>query len=287
LYSAIFWNVVQGGVTLASAIAAAGLAYTTVIERTSIVTENVSFHLPRLGEEFHGLRVAQISDLHFRPYTGEREIAAAVDAVNAAHPDVIVLTGDYVTSTWLLDLGQRTADGIEECAEILKRMRAPLGVYAVLGNHDWNTDADRIAAALSAAGIRVLRNEAAALERGNSRLWIAGADDAYYRKADLDRTLAGIPTNDPVLLLAHEPDFADEAARHPIDLQFSGHAHGGQIFIPGIGAPYLPPMGRKYPRGRYQVRNMHLYSNRGIGVHGAPVRFYASPEVTIATLHAA
>jgi predicted MPP superfamily phosphohydrolase len=274
----------QGGVTLVSGIAVAGLAYVAVSETGTIVTETVTFSLPRLSEEFDGLRVAQISDLHFRPYTGEREIQAAVEAVNAAHPDLIVLTGDYVTSTWLFHFGQRTADGVEDCAEILKRLHAPLGIFAVLGNHDWNTDADRISEALKSAGIRVLRNEAVALERGNSRLWIAGTDDAYVHKADLDRTLAGIPADEPVLLLAHEPDFADVAARYPVDVQFSGHAHGGQIFIPGVGAPYLPPMGRKYVRGHYKVGDMHLYANRGIGVHGAPMRFYASPEVTIAQL---
>lgn len=284
MYSAIFWNVVQGGVSFASGIAAAGLAYTAVLETATVVTENVHFHLPRLTDPFDGLRVAQISDLHFRPYTGEREISAAVQAVNDARPDVIVLTGDYVTSTWLFHLGQRTADGIEECAEILRRLSAPLGVYAVLGNHDWGTDPVRIAEALRAAGITVLRNEALPIERDGSRLWIAGTDCAYFHHADIGRTLAQIPAGEPVLLLAHEPDFADVAARHGVDVQLSGHAHGGQIYIPGIGAPYLPPMGRKYVRGHYRLGNLHLYANRGIGVGGAPVRFNAPPEVTVVTL---
>jgi uncharacterized protein len=285
--SAIFASWIRGGLGLSCGIAAAGFAYASVMETSTIVTETVDFRLPRLGAEFNGFRVGQISDLHFRPYTGEREISAAVKAVNDARPDVIVLTGDYVTSTWLFHLGRRTADGIEDCAHILKELHAPFGVYAILGNHDWGTDPDRIADTLRMAGIRVLRNEAVALERGGARLWLAGADCAFFNHADLERTLAGVPEDEPVLLLAHEPDFADYAAFYPVDLQLSGHSHGGQIVAPGIGAPYLPPMGRKYVRGRYKIRKMQLYTNRGIGVGGAPVRFNAPPEVTLARLYAA
>jgi predicted MPP superfamily phosphohydrolase len=284
--SEIFSNLIRGGVGLTCGIAAAGFAYAGVLETTNIVTETVDFRLPRLGPEFEGFRVAQISDLHFRPYTGEREIAAAVNAVNEARPDVVVLTGDYVTSTWIFHLGQRTADGIEECAEILRNLRAPMGVYAILGNHDWGTDPDRISEALRAVGIRVLRNEAVALERGNSRLWIAGTDCAFFDHADLDRTLSPVRDNDAVLLLAHEPDYADIAARYPIDLQLSGHSHGGQVVPPVIGPPHLPRLGRKYVRGRFKVRNMQLYTNRGIGAVVLPMRYQAPPEVTIAQLHA-
>ncbi|MGH9523316.1 MAG: metallophosphoesterase, partial [Terriglobales bacterium] len=258
--SEIFAQWIRGGLGLTCGIAAAGFAYASVVETSTILTETMDFRLPRLAPEFEGFRVAQISDLHFRPYTGEREISAAVKAVNDARPDVIVLTGDYVTSTWLFHLGQRTADGIEDCAQILKDLSAPYGVYAILGNHDWGTDPDRISDALSMAGIRMLRNEAVPLERGNSRLWLAGTDCAYFNHADLDRTLAGIPEDEPVLLLAHEPYFADYAAFYPVDLQLSGHSHGGQIVAPGIGAPYLPKMGRKYVRGRYKIRNMQLYT---------------------------
>ena len=284
--SELFAQWIRGGLGLTCGVAAAGFAYASVVETSTILTETVDFRLPRLGPEFDGFRVAQISDLHFRPYTGEREISAAVKAVNDARPDVVVLTGDYVTSTWLFDLGRRTADGIEDCAQILKDLSAPFGVYAILGNHDWGTDPDRICEALRAVGIRMLRNEAAALERGDSRLWVAGADCAYFNHADLDRALAGIPDDEPVLLLAHEPDFADYAAFYPVDLQLSGHSHGGQIVAPGVGAPYLPKMGRKYVRGRYKIRKMQLYTNRGIGVGGAPIRFNAPPEVTLARLYA-
>ena len=278
--SEIFSNLIRGGLGLTCGVAAVGFTYAGVRETSTIVTETHEIRLRRLGPEFDGLRVTQISDLHFRPYTGEKEIAAAVRAVNDTHPDVIVLTGDYVTSTWIFDMGQRTADGIEECAEILKGLSAPLGVYAILGNHDWSTDPDRISEALRSAGIRVLRNQAVAIERGKSRLWIAGTDCAFYNHADLQQTLSPIRDNDAVLLLAHEPDYADYAARYAVDLQLSGHSHGGQIVAPLVGPPHLPRMGRKYVRGRYKVKNMQLYTNRGIGAVGLPIRFQAPPEVT-------
>lgn len=280
-------NLITGGIGLTCGFAAAGFAYVTTVEATTIVTETHDFVLPRLGEAFDGLRVVQISDLHFRPYTGEKEIAAAVKAVNDSRPDVIVLTGDFVTSTWIFHMGQRTADGIEECCEILKGLKAPLGVYAVLGNHDWGTDPDRIADALTAAGIKVLRNDAVCLERGNSRLWVAGTDCAFFNHADMDRTLSPVRDDDAVLLLAHEPDFADYAARFPVDLQLSGHSHGGQIVAPLVGPPHLPRLGKKYVRGRYNVGKLQLYTNRGIGAVGLPMRYQAPPEVTVLRLQAA
>ena len=285
--SALLANWIRGGLTLTCGVAAAGFAYASILETSTIVTETVDFRLPRLAPVFDGFRVGQISDLHFRPYTGEKEIAAAVKAVNDARPDVIVLTGDYVTSTWLFHMGQRTADGIEDCASILKDLRAPYGVYAILGNHDWGTDANRIAEALRTVGIRVLQNEAVPIERDGERLWVVGTDCAYFEHADLDRALASVPEDEPVLLLAHEPDFADFAAFYPVDLQLSGHSHGGQIVAPGVGAPYLPRMGRKYVRGHYKIRKMQLYTNRGIGVGGAPIRYNAPPEVTLARLYSA
>lgn len=283
--SEIFSYLIRGGLGLSCGVAAAGFTYASVRETTRIVTENVEFRLRRLGPEFDGLRVVQISDLHFRPYTGEREIAATVRAVNNAQPDVVVITGDFVTSTWIFHLGRRSADGIEDCAQILEGLHAPLGVYAILGNHDWGTDPDRIAEALRGAGITVLRNEAIPIERGKSRLWIAGTDCAFVKQADMERTLSPIRDNDAVLLLAHEPDFADYAARYPVDLQLSGHSHGGQIVPPLVGPPHLPRLGKKYVRGKYKVGTMNLYTNRGVGVVGIPLRYQAAPEVTLLRLY--
>jgi predicted MPP superfamily phosphohydrolase len=118
-------------------------------------------------------------------------------------------------------------------------------------------------------------------------LTLVGLDDVWERKHDLRAALAGVPDDECKLLLVHEPDYADEAAHYPVDLQLSGHSHGGQINLPGYGRPVLPYLGQKYPAGLYQVGLMALYTNRGIGVISPPVRFNCPPEVTLLTLRAA
>ncbi|MGI9102921.1 MAG: metallophosphoesterase [Terriglobales bacterium] len=279
------WFLLRNSLTFVTGVAAGLTGYSSLLQTHTVATESVRFDLARLGAGLDGFRIAQISDLHYGPYTGEREIRAAMDAAHAAEPDIIVLTGDFVTATWLFHYGHRSPAAMAPCAELLSEIHCPGGVYAILGNHDWGVGAETVAGYLREAGIRVLRNEAIPIERGGARLWLAGTDDALFRAADLDRALAGIPAGEPVILLAHEPDFADQAARYPVDIQLSGHAHGGQIVIPGVPG-YLPPLGRKYPRGLYRIGNLRLYSNRGIGVSGAPVRFGATPEVTVVELAA-
>jgi predicted MPP superfamily phosphohydrolase len=267
----------------AGASAGLGLAgYSSLIEPQEIDIQRVRLVLPRLPEAFHGLKIALISDLHLEPFTQQREIRAAVSAVSALQPDLVAVTGDFVSGSW--DGSPRHARFIEPCSEILAALRAPLGRYAVLGNHDHGTDPVRITKTLEAHDIPVLSNRNLPLEKDGARLWIAGVDDAMAQKTDYDCALAGIPQNEAVLLLAHEPDLADESARRSVDLQLSGHSHGGQVRVPGFGAPYLPPLARKYPTGLYHVGPTQLYTNRGIGLSGVPFRFACPPEVTLLEL---
>jgi predicted MPP superfamily phosphohydrolase len=159
-------------------------------------------------------------------------------------------------------------------------------MFAVLGNHDVNSDHRWITEIIEAHDIPVLRNRAVPIENGNARLWLAGLDDVLEGSPDLGATLREVP-NETIILLAHEPDFADEAARYPVDLQLSGHSHGGQVWLPGIGAPWLPPLGREYPRGLRRIGNLTLYTNIGLGTIRLPVRLNCPPEITILTLRTA
>jgi len=129
----------------------------------------------------------------------------------------------------------------------------------------------------------VLRNRSQAIEQQNSRLWICGLD-SLERHPDLGKSLGGVPENDTVVVAMHEPDFADVASQYPVDLQLSGHSHGGQVWVPGLGAPWLPYGARHYPRGRYTVGGLPLYTNIGLGTIRIPVRFNCIPEVTLITL---
>jgi hypothetical protein len=159
-----------------------------------------------------------------------------------------------------------------------------MGVFAVLGNHD-QCAPQFIARCLEEQGIAVLRNYPLHVERAGARLWIAGVDDVLDGKPRLDSTLQTIPRGEATLLLAHEPDFADVVSGYPVDLQLSGHSHGGQVKLPWLRPLYLPQLGRKYPWGLRQLGSLSLYTNRGLGTIFLPVRFNAPPEATLLTLH--
>lgn len=266
-------------------------AYAQLIEPHHLTVERLELRVPNLPESFDGFRIAQLSDFHYGPYTGKRDISAAVNLVNSLAPDLVALTGDFITAPERE--GKRPPANhpvyteVALCAEVLSGLKARRGIFACAGNHDVGIGAEYVAAALRAFGISLLSNENRAIEQDGNRLWIAGIDDAIFATPDLGRTLSGIPRKEPILLLAHEPDLADAAAKFPFTVQLSGHSHGGQIRLPLVGAPFLPPLARKYPYGYYRVRNMHLYTNRGIGTILLPYRFNAPPEVTVVTLRCA
>jgi len=169
----------------------------------------------------------------------------------------------------------------------LSGLRSRLGSFAVLGNHDYNTDAEFVTDALRSHGINVLRNSNRPIEQNGGRLWLLGTNDALFSEARLESALANVPARETKILLAHEPDLADQSSRYGIDVQFSGHSHGGQIRIPGLRPAWLPPLARKYYDGYYRVNGLQLYTNRGIGTIGLPFRFLCPPEVTLVTLRAA
>jgi len=274
------------------AAAAAGIAALGTdgfAQREHLQVKKLDIPLARLPEAFDGFTIAQLSDFHYDPRFSVRLIRRAVETVNQWHPDVVVLTGDFVTAP-MFEYGnhnaKRSAKRAAPCAQLLQMLQAPMGRFAVLGNHDAVSDSRKIVSDLQAHDIPVLQNRSVPFERGKARIWLAGVDDALDGMPDLGQALDKVPSGEATILLAHEPDFADEASLSKVDLQLSGHSHGGQIWIPGIGAPWLPSLGRKYPRGLYKVGNLTLYTNIGIGTIRAPVRINCPPEITLITLRA-
>jgi hypothetical protein len=242
--------------------------------------------LKRLPAAFDGLRIAQLSDIHFSSFMTTSHLDSVIELTNAQKPDLVLLTGDFVTATHKREKNAN-AERAWPCADVLRKIESSLGSFAVLGNHDYDTNPDVVAEALSAGSrIQVLRNRAVALERGGARLWLAGIDDVTAHFAKPHVAMRGVPKQECTLATVHEPDFADEMRKFSVDFQISGHSHGGQIRFPGVGALYLPPWGRKYPLGHYQIGEMQLYTNRGIGVIGLPMRFMCPPEITVFTLNA-
>ncbi len=242
------------------------------------VVERVAVPIAHLPEAAEGLRIIQLSDIHLHPYTDISLVRAVVEQVNSLKPDLVVLTGDYVL---------RQASDIFELAPVLATMNTRHGIFSVLGNHDLWTSKKTVTQGLVKAGIPVLENTGLVLGSKNPLLYLAGTDDGWSGHPDWNAALEKRTDNLPTVLLLHELDFADTSAQDPrIALQLSGHSHGGQIRIPGVGALKLPLHGRKYDMGLYRVGQMWLYTTRGVGVTGIPIRLNCRPEITELTLTA-
>jgi predicted MPP superfamily phosphohydrolase len=241
------------------------------------------FHLQRWPERLNGFTVAVLSDFHYDPIFSVHPLRAAIAMVNNLHPDLIALTGDFVTVSSIGDEA-KGALAAEPCASLLRQMSAPHGLWAVMGNHDDATDPEHVTRALQAQNIQVLANQSQPIEQDGARFWLAGVNDVMNGAADLSKTMHGVPASEAVILLAHEPDFADEAAKSPIDLQISGHSHGGQIRIPFLPPLYLPALAKKYVWGTYQVGPLMLHTSAGLGTIGVPMRLNCPPEITLLTL---
>lgn len=259
-----------------SLVAFGGYYYTTGIETTWLAVEQVTIPLKQLPPALEGFRLVLMSDFHLYPYTRLEVVQEAVALANSLKPDLIVLAGDYVLES---------ADAIDDLAPVLAGLNAAHGVFAILGNHDLWTNGTTVLNGLERAGVPVLYNSGIALGTGTGMLYLAGLDDGWSGQPDLERALAQRPADAPTILLMHEPDFADQFAQDGrVVLQLSGHTHGGQVRLPGIGALVLPPYGRMYDQGLFQVGDMWLYTTRGIGVIGPPLRLNCRPEVTEITL---
>jgi uncharacterized protein len=242
-----------------------------------------TFSLRRWPQRLDGFTIALISDFHYDPIFSTHPIHKAIPMVMGLNPDLIALTGDFVSVPNFGDDAKGALAAVP-CAEILRQLQAPCGVWAILGNHDYHTDAEYVTHALQSRGIPVLANHSIPIERNGGRFWLAGVNDALSHTADLPGALQTVAPNEAVILLAHEPDFADQASQYPIDLQLSGHSHGGQVRLPLLPPLYLPEMGKKYVMGTYQVGPLPLYTNAGLGTVGVPLRLNCPPEITLLTM---
>lgn len=267
---------------------AAGVAlYSGEIARHEIDLVSRPLAIRDLPPAFNGFRIAQISDIHLDEFTEPFFLERVVRHVNSLEPDMVVLTGDFVTHGSLTFLNGRSA--AHHCAEILSTLTCPLR-FACLGNHDVAVSAPLVIDALVANGIPVLVDDHVPIERYGSLFWLCGVNDPGTTNPRLDLAVPPEP-NAPVILMAHEPDYADTVLLHPrgrlVDVMLAGHTHGGQIRLPFTGPLVLPPMGKKYAEGLFHLQKMQLYVNRGIGAVGIPFRLNCPPEITVFTLRQA
>lgn len=275
--------------TAAAGLAAAVAADSTLVEpnRPRIVRKEIA--LRRWPSRLDGFAVALLSDFHYDPHFSAHPIHAAIGMVNDLHPDLIALTGDFVSAPIFGSDAEAVAAAVtaEPCARLLSQMHAPHGLWAVMGNHDFYTDHRLVTRRLRDVGIQVLANQSVPVERNGARFWLAGVNDVLSETADLDATLHDVPKEEATILLAHEPDYADEVAHHPVDLQLSGHTHGGQVRLPLMPPVFLPELAKKYVSGLFRVGPLKLYTNPGLGTIGLPIRWNCPPEITFLTLRSA
>ena len=273
-------------------VLAGGLVYARWIEPYWVAVERVELTLPRLAPPFDGYRVVQISDIHLDGWMIPERLERIVDLVNEQKPDLVTITGDFVAVSTAY---------ISGLPGPLSRLRASDGTVAILGNHDYLNDAAAVRQALSSAGVVDVSNAIHTLHRSDATLHICGVDSVMEGYERLDEVLEALDDAEPgcAVLLAHEPDFADEsAATGRFDLQLSGHSHGEQVRVPflksahvipllsRLGYSFVPPLIYEYPSGLYRVGEMYQYTNRGLGVIYARFRLNCRPEITVLTLRA-
>jgi uncharacterized protein len=242
-----------------------------------LAVERQEIFLERLPKEMDGLRIVQLSDIHHSPFTGTKQIERAIETANELKPDIIALTGDYVS---------HEREFAAPVAELMGRLEARHGVYAVLGNHDHWVDASLITDLFTAEGITVLVNEGMRFELNGAAFWLAGVDDTMVGQEDLPLALAGSSQDEMKLLLAHNPVILRRAARAGVDLVLSGHTHGGQVTLRSErSASGLPR--RRLLRGLGKQGKTQIYVTRGLGTVVLPIRYGCPPELSLLELRSA
>jgi predicted MPP superfamily phosphohydrolase len=264
----------------AAAVAAApGSAFAAsygLFEAAWVEVTHVSLPLPRLPHAFNGLRVAFLADIHHGPFTSLHYVQSVVRTTLALQPDLILLGGDYCL---------KDRKYIRPCFDVLANLKAPMGVYGVLGNHDYWHGLETTREGFAAADIAELTNYGVWLSRGSSCFRLAGVDDFWYGKVDVGRSLADATTDDACLVVSHNPDVAERLRDPRVGLMLSGHTHGGQVVFPNGNAPFVPShYGKKYLHGVCHAPATTVYVSRGLGCTSVPVRYGSRPELTLITL---
>jgi predicted MPP superfamily phosphohydrolase len=255
---------------------AATSAYASLIEPYHYWISETDVFIRDLPERFENFRITQLTDIHHSRILGIDHVRQVVALAQQTKPDLFVLTGDYTTTYRRF---------IEPCAEALGGLNAPEGVWAVLGNHDHYTDPELTTRALRRRHIEVLDNASTRLQRGPDSLQLSGIDDWTWNATDWQRAFTGLSATIPTILLSHQPSVLDFEQTKSVALILSGHTHGGQVRLPGLGAPArFATKDLKYDRGLFRSGETQLYVSSGTGVIGLPLRLGVRPEIAVLRL---
>ncbi|KIL44702.1 metallophosphoesterase [Jeotgalibacillus soli] len=257
-----------------------GYVYARYIEPNRLAISALSFESEAVPLRFNGIKIVQFSDTHIGYHYSKRQLKKHVQIIQSYKPDLIVFTGDLIDKP-------NQYSRIHDLPSLLAPLSAPLGKYAVYGNHDHGGyGTDLYAELMQKAGFSLLRNEFVKIKKGNDDILLSGIDEPMLGRPDFTSIFNMIEDDPFHIFLSHAPDLADLAGK--FDLQLSGHSHGGQIQIPFFGALIVPPYAENYIEGRYDLiegdRPTSIYVNRGLGTTRMPFRLLSTPEISIITL---
>jgi predicted MPP superfamily phosphohydrolase len=251
-------------------------------EASDVRIDRRTVAVPRLPGAFVGKTVCVLADLHHGPFSSLDFIHTVVNRAADLKPDLFALVGDYAHK------GKGCAVQLPPCLEVLSELTAPLGVYAVPGNHDMDDQGRIYRREIAATPLTDLTNRALSVTHRGERLWLAGVDDLWWGRPDLDLALEGVPPAAAVVLLCHNPDFMEEQPDPRVGLALCGHVHGGQVYLPVVGSPWIPSRyGLKYRHGLVRGPASWVFVSRGLGESGLPLRIGAPPEINLLTLASA
>jgi predicted MPP superfamily phosphohydrolase len=253
------------------------VGYGTFVQRFRLSVREQSISIPDLPLDLHGLRIAQLTDIHLSPFLTARELERAVDMANETRPHLALVTGDLITTV---------GDPLDQCLELLARLRADAGIYGCMGNHEIVAESERYTQERGAQlGMRFLRHQAALLHFGNAGLNLAGVDYQRTHRRYLPRAERLVNPEAFNVLLSHNPDVFPVAVKKGFPLTIAGHTHGGQVRMEILGqdlnvARFYTP----YVDGLYRLGNAAIFVSRGIGTIALPTRLGAPPEVALLKL---
>jgi uncharacterized protein len=253
------------------------------LEPSSFITTKTVIKLRQWPENCDNLKIVILSDLHVgSPHNDIDNLVKVVAATNSIHPDLILLAGDFVIHEVI---GGKFVEP-EPIAHELKKLTAKLGIFAILGNHDWWYSATRVKKAFQYEGIPLLDNKAIRIQVGSCDFWLAGIGDYWMGQHDINKSLKSIPDAAPVIAFTHNPDIFYELPDR-IAITFAGHTHGGQVNLPFLGRLIVPSQyGEKFAIGYISEGGRNMFVTTGIGTSILPVRFRVPPEIAVVVLKA-
>lgn len=251
-------------------------SYPVFIESHLLQINYYNVPVNNLPHSFHGFKIVHITDVHYGPLVRLNFVKEVINKANGIRGDIIVCTGDYVHE-------RNSTKQIDTVWPVLSQLKATHGVYSVLGNHDHWADFNKSKYWLSKSG-QNLRHKSIPISKNGEEIWLGGAGDYFEDSIGIDTAFQNVPKEKCKIVLAHNPDTADQNYVTRVDLFISGHTHGGQVNIPFIGTPILPVKNKKYSSGYIQNSKNGVFISRGIGWAIIPVRFNCSPEIAVLNL---